>query len=95
MTPARFQELSALVRATLPPEVLAKLTNIVHGDFAIDHMIGLRGGSIGSIQFNGEQIVTPMSDDQIVQRIGLLKAVSEDREQLTNLIRVMVRETAR
>lgn len=95
MTPKRFRELSASVREVIPPWVLESEPEFIHGDLWLDHMIGLRGGSIGSINFSGDRIVTPMTDEQIVQRIGLLKAASDDREQLGNLIRTMVKETAR
>lgn len=86
MTPQRFSDLFDLVRATLPADVIEKLSDPLHGDYAVDHIVGLRSGSIGSIVFAGDNVVTPKTDEQIVQRIQLLEQAKGDREQLWNLI---------
>ena len=86
MSPQRFSDLFDLVRATLPADVIEELSDPLHGDYAVDHIVGLRSGSIGSIVFDGDNVVTPKTDEQIVQRIQQLEQAKGDREQLWNLI---------
>ena len=92
MTPSRFRELFDLVRATIPADVIEELSDPLHGDYAVDHIAGLRGGSIGSIVFDGDQVVTPKTDEQIVQRIKLLEQAKGDRTQLYDLIRALSKD---
>ena len=41
MTPSRFSDLFDLVRATLPADVIEELSDPLHGDYAVDHIVGL------------------------------------------------------
>ena len=87
MTPSRFSDLFDLVRATLPADVIEELSDPLHGDYAVDHIVGLRSGSIGSTVFTASgNVVTPKTDEQIVQRIQLFEQAKGNREQLWNLI---------